>query len=78
MMSGLVNASISLPEWQAVKMIFFAPWKIPRPYSLTALKTYLKTSKKFERRHKQRDSRLQVTDRVNLKTTVLWESMAIF
>ena len=25
MMSGLVNASSSLPEWQAVKMIFFAP-----------------------------------------------------
>ena len=27
MTSGLVNASFSLPEWQAVKMIFFAPWK---------------------------------------------------
>ena len=26
MKSGLVNASFSLPEWQAVKMIFFAPW----------------------------------------------------
>ena len=25
MMSGQVNASFSLPEWQAVKMIFFAP-----------------------------------------------------
>ena len=25
MMSGLVNASSSLPKWQAVKMIFFAP-----------------------------------------------------
>ena len=25
MMSGLVNASFSLPEWQAVKTIFFAP-----------------------------------------------------
>ena len=24
-MSGLVNASFSLPEWQAVKMIFFGP-----------------------------------------------------
>ena len=23
---GLVNASFSLPEWQAVKMLFFAPW----------------------------------------------------
>ena len=28
MMSGLVNASFSLPEWQAVKMIFFAPCKV--------------------------------------------------
>ena len=26
MTSGLVNASFSLLEWQAVKMIFFAPW----------------------------------------------------
>ena len=26
MTSGLVNASFSLPEWQAVKMIFFVPW----------------------------------------------------
>ena len=25
MMSGLVNASFSLPEWKAVKVIFFAP-----------------------------------------------------
>ena len=25
MTSALVNASFSLPEWQAVKMIFFAP-----------------------------------------------------
>ena len=25
MKSGLVNASFSLPEWQAAKMIFFAP-----------------------------------------------------
>ena len=25
MTSGLVDASFSLPEWQAVKMIFFAP-----------------------------------------------------
>ena len=25
MTSGLVNASFSLPEWKAVKMIFFAP-----------------------------------------------------
>ena len=26
LMLGLVNVSFSLPEWQAVKMIFFAPW----------------------------------------------------
>ena len=25
MTSGLVNASFNLPEWQAVKMIFFVP-----------------------------------------------------
>ena len=25
MTSGLVNASFSLPEWEAVKMIFFTP-----------------------------------------------------
>ena len=25
MTSGLVNAMFSLPKWQAVKMIFFAP-----------------------------------------------------
>ena len=28
MTSGLVNVSFSLPKWQAVKMIFFAPWFI--------------------------------------------------
>ena len=28
MTSGLVNASFSLPEWQAVKMIFFAPYRL--------------------------------------------------
>ena len=26
MTSGLVNVSFSSPEWQAVKMTFFAPW----------------------------------------------------
>ena len=25
MTSGLVNARLSLPKWQAVKMIFYAP-----------------------------------------------------
>ena len=28
MTSGLVNASFSLPEWQAVKRIFFAPCNV--------------------------------------------------
>ena len=28
MMFGLVNASFGLPEWQAVKMTFFAPWNM--------------------------------------------------
>ena len=28
MMSGLVNASFSLPEWQAIKMIFLPPWTV--------------------------------------------------
>ena len=28
MTSGLVNVSFSLPEWQAVKMIFFAPCRV--------------------------------------------------
>ena len=32
MTSGLVNASFSLPEWQAVKMIFFAPCKVTVMY----------------------------------------------
>ena len=26
MMFGLVNVSLSLPQWQAVKMTFFAPY----------------------------------------------------
>ena len=39
MPSGLVNASFSLPEWQALRMIFFAPCmrkKMFRNYNLTA------------------------------------------
>ena len=41
MMSRLVNASFSLPEWQAVKMIFFAPCMVQThvchlPFSLNA------------------------------------------
>ena len=34
MTSGLVNASFSLPERQAVKMIFFAPCQ---PYNIVAV-----------------------------------------
>ena len=29
MIFGLVNVSFSLPEWQAIKMTFFAPWVLP-------------------------------------------------
>ena len=36
MTSGLVNAGFSLPEWQAVKMIFFAPCCIYIPFVLIA------------------------------------------
>ena len=32
MTSGLVNASFSLPKWQAVKMIFFAPCFLIKNY----------------------------------------------
>ena len=32
MTSGLVNATFSLPEWQAVNMIFFAPWNFKNCY----------------------------------------------
>ena len=28
MIRGLVYASYSLPEWQAVKLTFFAPWSV--------------------------------------------------
>ena len=37
MMPGLVNASFSLPNWQAVKMIFFAPcpWTLGPCFVLT-------------------------------------------
>ena len=38
MTSGLVSASFSLPEWQAVKMIFFAPCdKVTVIYRVTAI-----------------------------------------
>ena len=30
MMFGLVNVSFSLPEWQAVKMTFFAPCELTK------------------------------------------------
>ena len=34
MTSGLVNANFSLPEWQAGKMIFFAPWPDEAKHSI--------------------------------------------
>ena len=37
MTSGLVNASFSLPEWQAVKMIFFAPCTYKSLMSITSV-----------------------------------------
>ena len=40
MTSGPVNASFSLPEWQAVKVIFFAPWyvfKVIQNWEMNAL-----------------------------------------
>ena len=37
MTSGPVSASFSLPEWQAVKMIFFAPWGSLDEVHLTTL-----------------------------------------
>ena len=37
MTSGPVSASFSLPKWQAVKMIFFAPWGSLDEVHLTTL-----------------------------------------
>ena len=34
MTSGLVNANFSSPEWQAVKMIFFAPCALAQFFGL--------------------------------------------
>ena len=39
MTSGLVNASFSLPEWQAVKMIFFAENTVDEVQSFPYLRT---------------------------------------
>ena len=39
MTSGLVNASFSLPEWQAVKMIFFAENAVDEVQSFPYLRT---------------------------------------
>ena len=36
MTCGLVHASYSLPEWQAVKLTFFAPWYYPLDESLSS------------------------------------------
>ena len=51
MTSSLVNANFSLPEWQAVKMIFFAPWGVS--YNLNIIRGYLLHKRHlFERGHK--------------------------
>ena len=54
MTSGLVNASFNLPKWQAVKMIFFAPWTMIlskicecRAISLNIFKSQLATYNNF-------------------------------
>ena len=36
MTCGLVHASYSLPEWQAVKLTLFAPWYYPLDKSLSS------------------------------------------
>ena len=43
MKSGIVNASFSLPEWQAVKMSFFAPWSGQRARNQLCHKLYCHT-----------------------------------
>ena len=47
MTSGLVNASFSLPEWQAVKLIFFAPWYVSYPLQDICYVQYFNLSWKF-------------------------------
>ena len=42
---GLVYASFSLPEWQALKMTFFAPWPYPR-FEKQVYRNYWDTCKK--------------------------------
>ena len=51
MTSSLVNANFSLPEWQAVKMIFFAPGGVS--YKLNIIRGYLLHKRHlFERGYK--------------------------
>ena len=45
MTSGLVNASFCLPEWQAVKMIFFAPWSLSSANLPTSVSDISRTSR---------------------------------
>ena len=42
---GLLYASFSLPEWQALKMTFFAPWPYPR-FEKQVYRNYWDTCKK--------------------------------
>ena len=47
MTSGIVNASFSLPEGQAVKMIFFAPWVLSPLQDKTEYCMYITTHPLF-------------------------------
>ena len=39
MMFGLVYASFSLPEWEALKMTFIAPWLLKKKEEMIDLRT---------------------------------------
>ena len=36
MTCGLLHASYSLPEWQAINLTFFAPWNLVFPVKVPA------------------------------------------
>ena len=41
MTCGLLHASYSLPEWQAIKLTFFAPWNRLFPVKVPAHSQFL-------------------------------------
>ena len=41
MICGLLHASYSLPEWQAIKLTFFAPWNLVFPVKVPAYSQFL-------------------------------------